>query len=150
MKSLTYDEIIEAIKTKEVKTEITLEDIKEAGYSTNPVTIRTRQHYASLSAAEKKRRWRAAERRKHERSLAGFCYKCGKLRERSDIANCNKCHQKNLDRVRKYRVDNALDGKCAKCSNVVNGNSSHCEACKAKARLYQRNKRHVRRPSEEC
>lgn len=152
MKAINLSELIEDTKVKEVKTKITQEDINEAGYSTHPATIASRKYYAKLTASKKKKLFKRQESLKKNKWKAGYCYTCHKKREPHRIANrlCQSCQDRSDTRIKDYRVNNALDGKCAKCPNKVQGNSSHCEACKAKAREYMRKKRNVSRPSEKC
>lgn len=110
-------------------------------YSDNPVTIASRRCYHKKTAAQKTEIFRKQYEQKKARVAQGKCRVCGKPRERLDIQKCNKCREKHAQIVKNYRIQNALDGKCCKCSNPADGDSSHCKKCKRKARLAMRKRK---------
>lgn len=112
-------------------------------YSTNPTTIASRKCYHNKTKRQKKVIFNRQERLKKKKVAEGKCSKCGKPRERQEITTCNSCHQKMLNRVKEYSINNALEGKCCKCPNPADGTSSHCKQCKEKARLAMWAKRHA-------
>lgn len=113
-------------------------------YSDKLPTVRSRRCYHNKGKAAKKKIFKRQEKLKLAKVANGKCYQCSNDRERPEIRMCNKCHKAQADRIKQYRIDNALEGKCCKCSNPAKGNCSHCESCLAKARAAtnaRRNKR---------
>lgn len=117
-------------------------------YSMHPNTICTRRCYHKKSAKAKKKIFARQEEIKQAKITEGKCRSCGKKREREDITYCNDCNAKMAKRIKKYKVRNAINGRCCKCPNPADGDSSHCRGCKEKARLAMWVRRHHPRMNE--
>lgn len=105
-------------------------------YSQHLSTVYSRRCYHNKTKAAKRKLFKKQEKIKLAKVANGKCYQCGKKRERPEIRMCNKCHKAQAERTKQYAIDNALEGKCCKCSNQAKDNCSHCEECLAKARRY--------------
>ena len=116
-------------------------------YSTNPNTLQTRRCYHNKTKAQKREIFARQDEIKRAKIAAGQCRNCSNTRERKEIQLCNDCSAKMATRIKEYKINNALDGRCCKCPNPADGGSSHCKGCKEKARLAAWIKRHSPRYS---